>query len=162
MIWLSLLVAVTMQCPVAGWLDQLVGAHRSRYPSMENADVAKLLNQATQGSEHAVADSAAADAWMRAEWARMGDGQAEPLVDTLGIGGRFARVHLRPWRAAGGSPERLTAAFIATARLAGADTAAACRRYPPTRHSAGYEMRYRPAYRVVAVELIPDLLRGLR
>lgn len=89
---------------------------------MELDDAYKLLHQATMGSEHAVPDRAGPAAWMQREWAEMGDGPAEPLVDTLGATGRFARVHLRPWRAAGGSPATLVDLFVETARTATPDT----------------------------------------
>ncbi len=97
-------------------------AHQSRYPSMELGDAYKLLHQATMGSEHAVPDRAGPAAWMDREWAEMGNGPAEPLVDTLGATGRFARVHLRPWRSLGGSPDTLVDLFVETARTATPDT----------------------------------------
>lgn len=166
-------------------------AHQARYPAMEPADAYKLLHQATMGSEHAVPDRAGPAAWMEREWKEMGDGPAEPLVDTLGASGRFARVHLRPWRDAGGSPDTLVNLFVATAQTASPDTTElACalgaldslaRRgsvpwpgtavnqlisteraagYPAVHHSKAYEAAVHPAYRVVALPLIPRLLRS--
>lgn len=166
--------------------DSLVAAHLRRYPALDLADALKLLQQATLGSEHAVSDATAAAAWLEREWAALGEGPGEPLVDTLGEGGAYARVHLRPWREAGGSPAALLAAFVRTAREAPGDTAAlecalaglellagrgaapwpadsvrarraawAAQGYPAMHHSDGYRARYRPAYRVVAVRLLP-------
>lgn len=102
-------------------LGALIRAHVARYPALEVQDLYKLLHQASLGSEHAVADTAAARDWMQREIADLGDGPPEPLVDTLGAGGGYARVHLRPYLAAGGQPERLLAAFVQTATQAPAE-----------------------------------------
>jgi hypothetical protein len=91
---------------------------------MDAADGYKLLHQANMGSEHAVSDRDAAARWMEREWAEMAEGPEEPLVDTLGAPARFARVHLRPWRRAGGSPDVLVDAFVQTANMARPDTGA--------------------------------------
>lgn len=181
----------SQRCPVDA--AALVRGHLDRYPSLEPQDAYKLLHQASMGSEHAVSDPEAARAWMAREWDSMGDGPDERLIDTLGAGGRFARVHLRPWRKAGGSPDPLVAAFVQTANGAAADTASlSCTLdqltslarqgdvpwspsavedvvargraagYPAMHHSPGYTDAVRPAYRVVAVDLIPGLLTSLR
>lgn len=162
---------------VVAWTT-LLEHHLSRYPEMEMTDALKLLQQAVTGSEHAATDSANAAAWMRREWAGLGAGPPEPLIDTLGLQGGFARIHLRPYRDAGGEPARLTALFLATSRAA-PDTArlgcvlnalsnvvpwdAALWRdavarwraagFPAKHHSAGYEAAYLPAYRIVKVTL---------
>jgi hypothetical protein len=180
-------------CADAGPLQQLIRSHQARYPAMGIRDAFKLLQQATLGSEHAVQDTAEAAAWMRAEWGALGPGPREPLVDTLGPRARFARVHLRPYRAAGGTAPALLAAFIRTARTAPRDTTAfACglrvlvalarrsdvpwprdsvvaleadwgrRGYPAEHHTPAFDREYRPAYRVVGLALLPDLLRPLR
>lgn len=187
---LALLACGGERCPVDG--EALLRAHLDRYPGMAPADGYKLLHQASMGSEHAVPDPGTAREWMEREWADMGDGPDEPLVDTLGTGGRFARVHLRPWRQAGGSPEALVQAFVETANTARADTAAlsctldqmvalvsrggvpwpadsvravvASERnagYPAVHHSPAFEDAVRPAYRVVAIQLIPGLVASL-
>jgi hypothetical protein len=155
---------------------------------MEVQDLYKLLHQASLGSEHAVEDAAAARAWMAREIAALGTGPDEPLVDTLGAGGRYARVHLRPYLAAGGSPARLLAAFVQTANAAPLDTGRlACARAaalglaragalpwpeaaiagffseqaragdPAVHHSPAFEAPYRPAYRLVALDLLDAL-----
>lgn len=169
----------------------LLQSHLDRYPDMEPVDGYKLLHQANMGSEHAVSDRSTAAAWMEREWAEMGDGPDEPLVDTLGTPARFARVHLRPWRRAGGAPDVLVDAFVQTANSSGADTAAVscaldqmtglaerssrwepaavqglvteqrAAGYPAVHHSARYEESVRPAYRVVDVMLVPGLLATL-
>src|SRR4029077_17449883 len=76
-------------------------------PLMQLPDAYKLLHQATMGSEHAMKGREAAAAWMAEELKDLKPGPVEPLVDTLGSPGRFARIHLRPYLAAGGSPDTL-------------------------------------------------------
>lgn len=182
----ALSVAACGESPGAGRADcsdpgpwrALLESHRARYHAMEIPDAFKLLQQATMGSEHAAPDSADATAWMEREWSGLGDGPEEPLIDTLGRHGRYARVHLRAYREAGGDPARLTAAFVATANAATGDTtqlgcaldavapvvpwdtahwraeATTWRRagFPAMHHSPGYEAAHHPAYRVIVVE----------
>jgi hypothetical protein len=90
---------------------------------MQPADAYKLLHQATLGSEHAMPSRAMAEQWLAREIAALGAGPAEPLVDTLGMGGRFARIHLRPFLASNGIPDSLLNAFVRTAQEATRDTA---------------------------------------
>jgi hypothetical protein len=180
------------RCGAAPNWPPLVLAHRERYPLMQPEDAYKLLHHATMGSEHAAPDRAGPAAWMDREWAEMGEGPAESLIDTLGAGGRFVRVQLRSWRAAGGSPDALVDAFVLTASTAEPDTSAMrcaldalldlarkaqvpwdtlamhalidARRaegYPAVHHSDAFEAAYQPAYRVVAVGLVPELLASL-
>jgi hypothetical protein len=179
-------------CPDAAPLERLILSHRARYPAMGIPDAFKLLQQATLGSEHAMHDSATAAAWTRAEWDSLGPGPAEPLVDTLGPDARFARIHLRPYRAAGGTETALLAAFVRTARTAPRDTAAfSCglrvvaalarthevpwphdsvvsqerswerSSFAAVDHTPAFERAYRPAYRVVALTLVPALIAPL-
>lgn len=113
---------VTAPCDTSPW-TALVRAHLERYPAMQPADAYKLLHQATLGSEHAMPSRAMAEQWLAREIAALGAGPAEPLVDTLGMGGRFARVHLRPFLASNGIPDSLLNAFVRTAQEATRDTA---------------------------------------
>ena len=167
-------------CPDPTPWRELVTSHLERYPGMDMADALKLLQQATTGSEHAVDDSSAAVAWMQRELATMGEGPREPMIDTLGASGRFARVHLRPFRDAGGDPDLLTGAFVATSHLTSDTALLACalhaatdavpwdslswhreverwrsQGYPAMHHSDAFTARYRPAYRVVEIEAVP-------
>ena len=119
-----LAAACSQPSPCQGDAAVLLRAHLNRYPAMEVADGYKLLHQANMGSEHAVSDRGAAAQWMEREWAEMAEGPEEPLVDTLGAAARFARVHLRSWRAAGGSPDVLVDAFVQTANGTSPDTGA--------------------------------------
>ena len=106
----------------AAWAA-LIRAHLARYPAMQPADAYKLLHQATLGSEHAVPSREMAEQWLAREIAELPAGPVEPMVDTLGTGERFVRVHLRPFLAAGGSPDSLLNAFVRTAQVAARDTA---------------------------------------
>ena len=90
---------------------------------MQPADAYKLLHQATLGSEHAMPSREMAEEWLVREIAALPAGPAEPMVDTLGMGGQFVRIHLRPFLAAGGSPDSLLTAFVRTAQMAARDTA---------------------------------------
>lgn len=107
---------------VATELRGIILAQATRHPHMAPEDLYKLLHQAAMGSEHAMTDSAGVRAWMVNELATMGEGTAEPMVDTIAPGGRVLRVHLRPWVAAGRSTDSLLRAFIATARAVPRDT----------------------------------------
>jgi hypothetical protein len=93
----------------------LIRAHAARYPRLEAQDLYKLLHQAALGSEHAVAGEAAARQWLVREMAGLGPGPGEPLIDPVSPDGRLARVHLRPYLAAGHAPDRLVDAFVRTA-----------------------------------------------
>lgn len=113
--------------PACGSLDmwvRLIDRHVARYPALGLPDAYKLLHQATMGSEHAVPSRDAARAWLAEELEGLGDGPEEPLVDRLGEDARVVRIHIRPFRAAGGSPERLLDAFVETARLVPPDPGA--------------------------------------
>lgn len=175
------------RCDRSSW-EALLLEHAARYPSMDIVDALKLVQQAATGSEHAVDDPTTAAAWLRSELANMGAGPMEAMVDTLGRGGRFARVHLRPWRATGGDADALTRTFVATAALPADTVALTCaldvlvtlvtelrlpwdrtatteaiadwnaRGRPAMHHSSEYEARYRPAYRVVAVDHVHELV----
>lgn len=178
----------TGDCDTAPW-HTLVQSHLARYPRMQLVDAFKLVHHATLGSEHAIGDTTAVQHWMAREWGTMGQGPQEPVVDTLGSGAnaRYARVHLRPWRDAGGQPAPVVQAFIETARAAPGDTAQLnCavqalvsmadgddlpwpadslgravedwrqRHFPAVSHSPAYREAYAPAYRVMALPLVPS------
>jgi hypothetical protein len=178
------------RCETEPWQTLLLD-HYLRYPSLQLDDALKLLQQAATGSEHAVTDVAAARRWMREELMAMGPGPVEQVADTLGPGGRFARVNLRAWRARGGDPDLLADAFVATSTtppdtaaldcalgvlqtLADAyrlpwgsdEVRAAVTRWsgeghPAMHHSDTFVEHYQPAYRVVSVSRLTQLLATL-
>ena len=86
-------------------------------PELRIEDAYKWLFQAARGGEHALADETAARAWLEAEWATLGPPQSgEPLWIPLTTDGRIGRLNLRPFRAQGGTPDALLAAFVAGAQ----------------------------------------------
>jgi len=101
-------------CSSAGHWAGLINDHVQRYPGLELADLYKALHQGALGSEHEVSRGGARS-WLDREIASLQEGPSEALVERLGEEGRFARVHLRPFLAAGGDSERLLEAFVATA-----------------------------------------------
>ena len=145
--------------------------HQKRYSAMQAQDAYKLVHQAACGPAHAVTDPEAARAWLEKEVQGLHDPYPEPAIDTISPDGALVRVHLAPYLAAGGSIERLLAAFITTSRefpqdlsllQAYLDTALQLfpgleslletltpQGYPAVHHSEAYRAAYKPAYRVV-------------
>lgn len=171
------------------FVAQLLGAHVARYPEIGLADVYKLLHQAALGPAHAV-DALAARDRLEAEAATLGPGPGpdEPVTDIVSPDGRLARIHLRPYVAAGLSLASLADAFGETAgtwpasfdklaKFCGclgdlaqaggipfvrADVVEYLRAreadgWPAVKHSDRYRAAYAPAYRVVDIDLLPDL-----
>ena len=97
------------------FINELLSAHLGRYPAMQLADIYKLLHQAALGPGHAVGDPAAARKRLDQEMAELGEGPAEELQDVISPDGKLARIHLRPYLAAGGDADALHRAFVATA-----------------------------------------------
>jgi hypothetical protein len=154
-------------------LESLLTSHLARYSEMQIQDLYKLIHQAVMGSGHAVTDPESARLWLERELAEMGDGISEPLIDPISADGQMARVHLRPFVAQGGDPQKLLSAFIRTANEFRGDEETlknewdiatrmeifppaemdafihSLQGYPAVHHSALYTQRYRPAYRVI-------------
>jgi hypothetical protein len=88
----------------------------AREPRAEVRDAYKWLFQATRGGEHAVKDPAGPRAWLDREWESLGPPlPGEPAVVALRPDGAVVRLNLRPYRAAGGTKERLLGAFVKSA-----------------------------------------------
>ena len=86
-------------------------------PELRIEDAYKWLFHATRGGEHAVANEVLARRWLENEWATLGPPQpGEPLWTPLTPDGRIGRLNLRPYRAQGGDPEPLLAAFVEGAK----------------------------------------------
>jgi hypothetical protein len=170
------------------FIGQLLGQHLQRYPGMELADIYKLLHQAAMGPGHALRDPEAARAMLRAEMQSLSEGPPDPIADPISPDGKLARIHLRPYVAAGRDLNALADAFVRTAQrftaspeklakfcgclgdLADAQgipfsraqvgeyfDAIVAQNYPVVRHSDAYRAAYRPAYRVVLLELLPPV-----
>lgn len=93
-------------------------------PELRIEDAYKWLVHAARGGEHAVASEFAVRKWLETEWATLGPPQPdEPLWTPLTADGRIGRLNLRPYRARGGAPEPLLAAFLAGAEAFDADPA---------------------------------------
>lgn len=113
--WWCLIAAAPVVAQERASFRPILEDQYARYPQMTVQDLYKLIHQAALGSEHAVTDAAAARRWMDREVASLGDGPPEPLPDPLTPDERLVRVHLRPFLAAGGSPDALVDAFVRTA-----------------------------------------------
>ncbi len=98
------------------FIGQLLGQHLQRYPCMELADIYKLLHQAAMGAGHAVRDPDAACTLLRSEARALGEGPPEPIADAISPDGKLARIHLRPYVAAGRDLDALADAFVQTAQ----------------------------------------------
>jgi len=96
------------------FIGQLLAQHFQRYPRMELVDVYKLLHQAAMGPSHAIDDPTVARDRLAAEVAMLGDGPDDPIADPISPDGTLARIHLRPYLAAGHTTNILVDAFIGT------------------------------------------------
>jgi len=86
-------------------------------PETRIEDAYKWLYQAASGGEHAVPDEESARAWLRKEWASLGETvPGEALLVPLRPDGSLVRLNLRPYRDRGGKAEDLLSAFLAGAR----------------------------------------------
>ena len=102
----SAVAASTITPPLESWAND---------PAVEMRDAYKWIFQATMGGEHAAPSRDAADRWLRQEWKALGPTAAEErLLERLGESG-IVRLHLRPFRDAGGTPDALLDAFLASA-----------------------------------------------
>lgn len=168
-------------------IETILRSHISRYPALEMQDLYKLLHQAALGSEHAFIDPEIARNWLTRELAEMGQGPMESMVDPISADGAIARIHLRPFIAAGHDLELLLGAFVRTAKEHHGDVrlleeawqvavsmahfpadkadefiqSMKTKNYPAVHHSSEYERLYRPAYRVVATIFCPRTWFGI-
>ena len=98
--------------------------HASHYPDLQVEDVYKLLHQTVAGPAHAIEDPDMARQWLEREWAELeGPLEGEEVFEPLSSDGRLVRLNLRPWRAAGHSPEAVLSAFVRTAETLPPDSA---------------------------------------
>ena len=111
-------------------------------PELRIEDAYKWIFHATRGGEHAIANEFAARKWLAEEWATLGPPQPdEPLWVPLTADGRIGRLNLRPYRALGGAPEPLLAAFLASAESFDASPA----RFRAAWQALGRELKKKPA-----------------
>lgn len=96
--------------------ENLIQSHVRRYPLLQVEDLYKLLYQSTLGNGHAITDSTEAARWLAQDLNDNHNDPFEPLIDTLGPCGRFARVHIRTFIRNGGDPTDLLQAFLKTGK----------------------------------------------
>lgn len=96
-------------------MSEVIAQHAARYPLWTAEDAYKLIHQAAMGSEHAAPTEEVARTWLEREFAQMGSGPDEPLIDPISPDGSIVRVHLRPYARRGLDPELLLEAFLRTA-----------------------------------------------
>lgn len=89
--------------------------HSRHYPKWAVEDLYKLIYQAAMGCEHAVQDKKKAQEWLKVEMDNLVPGIAEPMVDIISPDNQVARIHLRPFLAAGSGNQVLLDAFMQTA-----------------------------------------------
>lgn len=162
-----------------------LGEELAVHPDAGATDIYKLLHQGVFGPGHAVDDRTSAARVLDEEVAALGPAPVdEPLCQPLGGPIPMARIHLRPYIAAGLDPAALVDAFVAsaagrtgTAEDMDAATEAAVaflvkrgmwgiasevqelgatlaeQGYPIAHHSERYVELYRPAYRVVRLDI---------
>ena len=118
-------------------------------PELRIEDAYKWLFHATRGGEHALADETAARKWLDREWQSLGPPQPdEPLWVPLTPDGRIGRLNLRPYRAQGGAPAPLLAAFLASAESFDASPA----RFRRAWNALGRELKKQPVGHLTAEE----------
>lgn len=126
---IALLLASVLLCPAPGSrtpassgeaaaaLAEFAWSALRGEPAASPEDAYKWLYQAARGGEHAAPSEEAARERLLREWATLGTpAPGEPLVVPLRPDRRVVRLNLRPYRAAGGDPEMLLAAFLESAR----------------------------------------------
>ena len=102
--------------------ENLIDSHLNRYPDLQVEDLYKLVYQATLGNGHAISDSLEVAEWLKKDLADPDQNTSEPMIDTLGSCGRFARIHLNAYIKSGRRPENIIDAFIKTGALCPADS----------------------------------------
>ena len=161
--------------------QKAVDEQLQRYPAMQIQDLYKLVYQATMGNEHLMTDSAAAHGYLIHELESIQASAAAPLLEEISPDGEVVRLNLRPFKARHGDHRVLFQAMLQTARtfqkspeqlerhLRELEKTAPFdavkmqayfremreQNYPATHHSAAYEEKYKPAYRVLLKKFVP-------
>ncbi|MBS1262738.1 MAG: hypothetical protein MAG453_02101 [Calditrichaeota bacterium] len=151
--------------------------HLHRHPAAQARDAYKFAYQACLGPAHARNEPALAVNYLTREWAALPDsGACGPVIEPLGNG--LARLHLAPFKAAGGSLAGLIAAWrraitvepdtalfaaawervraraeaeglVSRDELAELDRLLAEHEWPAVHHSRNFLAAYDPHYRVI-------------
>ena len=97
-------------------LERIVRAELAHFPKARPVDVYELIYHAANGAGKAGLDSAKAGEQLRTEWAALKKPKpGERMLDTISPDGKFVRLNLRPWKAAGGARGPLGRAFVESA-----------------------------------------------
>ncbi len=110
-------------------VSALIHTHLTRYPTLEIADVYKLLHQATFGPGHAVTNKKIAREWLERDLERKAPRADDPLVENIHPDGALVRLHLRPYVALGGNVKPLLEAFVRSADQVAGDPALMAQRW---------------------------------
>ena len=158
--------------------EKILHTHFERYPTMEIADVYKLIHQSVMGNAHFFQDPKLAKEALLNEIAEMGDGPSEPLLDPISLVGDILRVHLRPYMAKTNDIQPLLDACLRSAEASAPRTDLLesfwmCaiqtqlwevsemdkffakmrdQGYPSVHHSEEFKRKFKPAYRVLKRE----------
>jgi hypothetical protein len=100
---------------VSDQIITLLSEHLTRRPAMQPRDIYKLLYQGIRGPEHIISSPQAFREYLNTEWQALNPGGDNPLTESIRPDGTLLRLNLRPFKAAGGSLEALTAACLETA-----------------------------------------------
>lgn len=170
-------------------LISLIAKEFNSHPKMKAQDLYKFLHQAAMGSEHAVKNPQAAKDWMKNEIASMDSTIENNLVDTLSYGSivrvnlrpylkagfsadKLVEAFIKTANNYKGSKETLKDYLAIAKRMIrrkdiNIDYAEfnslvnemETKGFPALHHSKEYEEAYKPAYRVIALEYLPELLK---
>ncbi len=156
--------------------EEILQAHRERYPLMEPQDYGKLMFQSEFGPEHLVSDVDRVLNYIRQEWAELPEGCRSIAPEPIGNG--LCRFHL-----AGCTEEqlpRLAELFCRSAQEHKGSREGLLRRielvralgvdgmeewleqygqagYPPVRHSQTFRDHYAPHYRVIKLDYVEEI-----
>lgn len=156
--------------------EEILRAHRDRYPLMEPQDYGKLAFQSEFGPEHLVSDAESVLRYLKQEWSELPEGCSPIPPEPLGNG--LCRFHLgacteeqlpllaelfcRSAREHKGTREGLEKRLGALRGLNVPGMAEWLEQYeadgcPIVRHSQAFRDAYGPHYRVIKAEYIAEL-----
>lgn len=171
-------------------LVALIQTHLERYPEMDFMDVYKLLHQAAFGLGNTQVTRKAEREWLEEEYRIHKPDPKFRLMDVVSPDGKWVRLHLRPYMAAGGKIEPLLEAVVNSAqqvdltldRMAASwelfeqwvrdserfplrevilfGEVQAAQLWPAVPHSPAFVRAYRPLYRVLVADLAARLCQN--
>lgn len=164
-------------------LEQILRQHAAKYPAMEPTDAVKLIYQNEFGGGHLIKDAQAATRYLQYEYNQTDRDPAVPMWEEIGNGivrvnlaalpesklSWLAEAFLRSAEAHRGNLSNFIEKLDILIRLAnygifsfdGAAlevylTAYEQAGYPAVSHSPTYRNTYRPAYRIILKEFLPQ------